>query len=130
MVRLDPLADALSAIKNAELVNKKYVYIFPTNKLIKAVLTILREHGYIKDFKAMTLNNKEFIRVELHGKIHEIGVIKPRHAVSWRDIGKWERQYLPSYTMGLLIVSTPKGVKTHAECRSEKIGGRLLAYVY
>ena len=130
MTLLDPLANALSAIKNAELVGKRTIYIFPASKLIKAVLTILKEHGYIKDFKPMILNKKEFIKVELHGKIHEIGVIKPRHASSWRELEKWERQFLPAYTMGLLIVTTPKGVKTHVECRSEKTGGRLLAYVY
>ncbi len=130
MVLLDPLANALSAIKNAELVGKRKVYIFPTSKLIKAILTILKEHGYIKDFKPKILNRKEFIEVELHGKIHEIGVIKPRHATSWRELENWERQYLPAYTMGLLIVSTPRGVKTHIECKKERIGGRLIAYVY
>ena len=130
MVLLDPLANALSAIKNAEMVGKNKVYIFPTNKLIKAVLTILKEHEYIKDFKPMILNKKEFIKVELHGKIHEIGAIKPRYATSWREIEKWERQFLPAYSMGLLIISTPKGVKTHIECKKEKIGGRLIAYVY
>jgi len=130
MTRLDPLADALSAIKNAEMVNKRTVYIFPTNKLIKAVLTILKEHGYIEDFKPMTLNKKEYIVVHLNGKIHEIGAIKPRYSVGWRDLEDWVRKYLPSYTMGLLIVSTPKGVKTHIECEKERIGGKLIAYVY
>ncbi len=130
MTRLDPLADALSAIKNAEMVNKRTIYIFPTNKLIKAVLIILKEHGYIEDFKPMTLNKKEYIVVHLNGKIHEIGAIKPRFSVSWRNLEEWVRKYLPSYTMGLLIVSTPKGVKTHIECEKERIGGKLIAYVY
>ncbi len=130
MTRLDPLADALSAIKNAEMVNKRTIYIFPTNKLIKAVLIILKEHGYIEDFKPMTLNKKEYIVVHLNGKIHEIGAIKPRFSVSWHNLEEWVRKYLPSYTMGLLIVSTPKGVKTHIECEKERIGGKLIAYVY
>ncbi|MCR8433013.1 MAG: 30S ribosomal protein S8 [Candidatus Korarchaeota archaeon] len=130
MTRLDPLADALSAIKNAEIVNKKTVYIFPANKLIKAVLLILKEHGYIEDFKSMTLNKKEYIIVHLNGKIHEIGAIKPRFSTGWQDLEGWIRKYLPAYTMGLLIVSTPKGLKTHIECVKERIGGKLIAYVY
>ena len=130
MTRLDPLADALSSIKNAEMANKKTVYIFPTNKLIKAILTLLKEHGYIEDFKPMNLNRKEYVVVQLNGKIHEIGAIKPRYAVGWRELEDWVRKYLPSYTVGLLIVSTPKGIKTHIECEKEEIGGRLVAYVY
>lgn len=130
MTRLDPLADALSAIKNAEMVNKRMIYIFPANKLVKAVLAILKEHGYIDDFKPMILNKKEYVVVHLNGKIHEIGAIKPRFSVGWRELEDWVRKYLPAYTMGLLIVSTPKGLKTHLDCTKERIGGKLVAYVY
>jgi len=46
------------------------------------------------------------------------------------DIENWEERYLPSRDIGVLIVSTPKGVVSHVDARSSKTGGRLLAYVY
>jgi small subunit ribosomal protein S8 len=46
------------------------------------------------------------------------------------DMEYWESQYLPAKNFGILIVSTSKGVISHAEARSEGIGGQLLGYVY
>lgn len=129
-MRLDPIADALSAIRNAEMVGKDTVYITPVSKLLKNVLKILKDHGYIEDYEYIENYRGGIIKVKLRGKIHNIGVIKPRFPVKWREIEMWERKYLPSYTMGLLIISTPKGVMTHEEAKKQKIGGRLIAYVY
>ena len=46
------------------------------------------------------------------------------------DMEYWESQYLPAKNFGILIVSTSKGVISHAEARGEGIGGQLLGYVY
>ena len=127
---LDPLADALSAIRNAELVGKGVIYLSPVSKLLKNVLKILKENGYIEDYEYIENYRGGVIKVKLNGKIHNIGVIKPRFPVKWREIEMWERKYLPSYTMGLLIISTPKGVMTHEEAKKQHIGGKLIAYVY
>jgi small subunit ribosomal protein S8 len=45
-------------------------------------------------------------------------------------IEQWEERYLPSRDVGVLIVSTPKGVVSHVDARTAKSGGRLLAYVF
>ena len=129
-MRLDPIADALSAIKNAEIVGKNIIYLAPASKLLRNVLKILKENGYIREYEYIENHRGGVIKVELKGKIHNIGAIKPRFSVKWREIELWERKYLPSYTMGLLIISTPKGLMTHEEAKKEKIGGRLIAYVY
>ena len=42
----------------------------------------------------------------------------------------WERQFLPAYTMGILLVSTSKGIMSHHEARTEGLGGVLVGYVY
>ena len=42
----------------------------------------------------------------------------------------WERQYLPAYSMGILVVSTSKGLMSHHEARVEGIGGVLVGYVF
>ncbi|HDD66367.1 MAG TPA: 30S ribosomal protein S8, partial [Nitrososphaeria archaeon] len=43
---------------------------------------------------------------------------------------KWEQQYLPSEDVGILIVTTSRGVMSHREARKLGIGGKLLGYVY
>lgn len=130
MVRLDPFADSLATIKNAEMVGKKVVYLHPASKLLRAVLKILKEYGYIEDFEYIENFRGGIFKVTLKGRIHNIGAIKPRFSVKWREIEEWERKYLPAYTMGLLIISTPQGVLTHEEAKKRRVGGRLIAYVY
>ena len=129
-MRLDPIADALSAIKNAEMVGKEVIYVSPTSKLLRGILKILREHGYIEDFEYIENHRGGIFKIKLRGRIHNIGAIKPRFPIKWKEIEQWERQYLPSYTMGLLIISTPQGVMTHLEAKEKRTGGRLIAYVY
>ena len=129
-MRHDPLADALTNIKNCEMVGKREVVIYPTSKLLGSVLKILKEHGYIENYEYIENNRGGIYRVILRGRIHDIKAIKPRFPVKFSEIEKWEQKYLPSWTMGLLIISTPKGVMSNEEAKKEKIGGRLIAYVY
>ena len=129
-MRHDPLADALTTLKNCDLVGKKEAYLYPASKLLGEVLRILKEHGYIEDYEYIENYRGGIYRVKLRGRIHKIGAIKPRFPVKYREIEKWEQKYLPSWTMGLLIISTPKGVMTNEEAKKQKIGGRLIAYVY
>ncbi len=129
-MRHDPVADALSAIKNAEMVGKEEIYVWPTSKLLRAILKILKEHGYIEDFEYIENYRGGIFKIKLRGRIHNIGAIKPRFPVKWSEIEMWERKYLPAYTMGLLIISTPQGVISHEEAKKRRIGGRLIAFVY
>jgi len=64
------------------------------------------------------------------GRINDCGVIKPRFPVKKNEFEKWEKRYLPSPDVGLLVISTSKGVMTHREAKELGIGGVLLAYVY
>jgi small subunit ribosomal protein S8 len=43
---------------------------------------------------------------------------------------EWEKKYLPSREVGLLVISSPNGVLSHKEAREKRIGGRLLAFIY
>jgi small subunit ribosomal protein S8 len=129
-MRLDPLADALSNIKNCEMVGKREVVIYPASKLLKGVLKILKEHGYIEDYKYYENHRGGVFKVILRGRIHDIKAIKPRFPVKHKEIEQWEQKFLPSWTMGLLIISTPRGIMTNEEAKKEGIGGRLIAYVY
>jgi len=127
---LDPLADALSTIKNAEMTGKPDCTLRPASKLIGNVLKVMKEKGYIGDFEFMDDGKSGNFKVQLKGKINKCGVIRPRHAVKNTDFEKWEKRYLPAKGFGSIILTTPDGVMTHSEARDNGIGGELLAYVY
>lgn len=126
---MDLLADALSAIKNAERVGKKKVEI-KASKLIGNVLRIMKERKYIKNFKFVREGNKKKFVVELHGKIVNCNVIKPRFSVNKKEFVKFEKRFLPAYDIGILILTTSKGVMDHNKAKEMGIGGKLLCYVY
>jgi small subunit ribosomal protein S8 len=126
----DPLADACSSIKNAENVSKKLVVINPASRLIGKCLRILQTHEYIGEFEIIEDGRNGKFKVQLIGKINKIGVIKPRSPIKAKDIEKIERKFLPAINFGILIMSTSKGVMSHIEAKKQKVGGRLLAYVY
>ncbi|MCE8424048.1 MAG: 30S ribosomal protein S8 [Candidatus Methanoperedens sp.] len=130
MMLLDPLADALSTIKNAEMTGKPDCTLRPASKLIGNVLKVIKEKGYIGDFEFIDDGKSGIFKVQLKGKINKCGVIRPRHAVKNTDFEKWEKRYLPAKGFGSIILTTPDGVMTHSEARNNGIGGELLAYVY
>jgi len=130
MSRNDPIADALINLKNNENASKKECSIRPASKLLKEILKILQEKGYIGTFEFIDDGREGIFKVELLGKINECRAIKPRYAVKKTDFEKFEKRYLPSYDIGTLIVSTPKGVTTHNKAKEMQTGGRLLAYIY
>jgi len=127
---LDPLADALSTIKNAEMTGKPDCTLRPASKLIGNVLKVMKEKSYIGDFEFIDDGKSGIFKVQLKGKINKCGVIRPRHAVKNTDFEKWEKRYLPAKGFGSIILTTPDGVMTHSEARDNGIGGELLAYVY
>jgi len=127
---LDPLANAFSKIMNAERARKKETVINPVSKLIIQSLEILKREGYIRDFEMVKEEGKLAVKVLLAGRINSCGPIKPRYSVKSGEFEKWEKRFLPAAEMGLLILTTSKGVMTHKEARRQGIGGKLLAYVY
>ena len=64
------------------------------------------------------------------GRINKCGSIKPRFPVKVNDFEDWEKKFLPSRNVGILVVSTSKGVIAHKEAGDKNVGGRLIAYVY
>ena len=126
----DPLANALSSIKNAEVKGKGTCDIQPSSKLIGRVLNLLKEKGYIKEFELIDNGKAGFFKVMLKGNINNCGVIKPRYPIKNDDLDRWESRYLPAQNFGLLILTTTKGIVSQDEARKDGIGGKLLAYVY
>lgn len=126
----DPLANIMSLILNNELKGKSECMIKPVSKIIKEVLRVMKDNGYVGGFKEIEDSKGNYIKLNLIGSINKCGVIKPRYSVKNREFEKFERRYLPAKDLGILFVSTPKGIMTHYESKSKRTGGRLLAYCY
>ena len=126
----DPLASSLSKIHNAEKVGKSDCSLRISSKLIKKVLTILNEEGYLGSFEEKKDSKGEWLIVNLIGKVNNCGAIKPRHALDLESYEKFEKRYLPARNFGVLLVSTSQGLITHIQAKEKKIGGKLIAYCY
>ncbi len=126
----DTLANALSAIKTSEDRGKPIARIRPASNLVKHVLLLLQQQGYVKEFEFIEDSQGNAFTVTLNGSINSCGVIRPRFSVKATDWEKYEERFLPARGVGLLIVSTPQGVLTHSQAKARHTGGRLLAFVY
>ena len=126
----DPLANSMSLMLNNELIGKSECLIKPISKVMKILLSIMKENGYVGDFEEVEDSKGNYIKLNLIGGINKCGVIKPRYSVKGNDYEKFEKRYLPAKDIGILFVSTPRGIMTHYDAKSKKTGGRLLAYCY
>lgn len=126
---VDRFADAINQIKTNERIGREECVLRST-KLIKAVLDVMKSESYISGYEEFTDGKFKRIRIKLANRINGIGVVKPRFAVSYRTIQKYEMRYVPSRDFGVLIISTPKGIMTNRGIKEAHIGGRLIAYVY
>ncbi|RLE51346.1 MAG: 30S ribosomal protein S8 [Candidatus Methanomethylicota archaeon] len=130
MTMMDTLANALATIMNNEVRGKKECIIMPASKLIANVLRVMQKYGYIGEIEYIDDGRSGKIRVQLLGRINRCGAIKPRFPVKYKKIEDWEKQYLPARDIGILIISTSKGIMSNREVKQQRIGGILLAYVY
>ncbi len=126
----DPLADAMSLMLNNEIVGRSDCLLKPSSKLMKELLKVMKDNGYIADFKEIEDGRGNYVQLVLNGGINKCGVIKPRYSVKNNEFEKFERRFLPAKDFGIIFVSTPKGVMTHYDAKSKKLGGKLLAYCY
>lgn len=126
----DPLANVMSLILNNEVIGKSDCLIKPVSKIVKEILRVMKENGYVGGFKEVEDSRGNYISLTLTGNINKCGVIKPRYSVKSNNFENFERRYLPAKDVGVLLVSTPKGIMTHYDAKSKKTGGRLLAYCY
>ena len=129
-MQFDPLNDALTKIFNAEQAGKYNVDLSPASKLLGSVLEIMQTSGYVGEIEKNDDGRGGKYIVQLRGAINHCGVVKPRHSVRRQEFDKWEGRYLPAQDFGLLILTTNSGVMHHKEAKENRIGGKLLAYVY
>lgn len=130
MTSMDPLSNALSTINNNETRHKRECVIWPASKLVGQVLRVMQKNGYIGEFEYVDDGRSGKFKVQLLGRINKCGAVRPRFSVKLQDMEQWEKRYLPASNIGLLILTTPRGVISHREAKETRLGGQLLAYVY
>ncbi|MEJ2698068.1 MAG: 30S ribosomal protein S8 [Desulfuromonadales bacterium] len=132
MAMTDPIADMLTRIRNAGLAKHQKLDL-PSSNLKVAVATVLRDLGYIKNFKTISDNKQGVLRVYLkfdednRHVIHEIKRIStPGRRVY---VGKDEIPMVKN-GLGCAILSTSKGVLADAAAREAEVGGEVLCTVW
>ncbi len=119
----DILSDGLNQIMNAKRSRKDKVRVV-ASRFFLDVLELAKREGYIASYKT------EGNHVEIAFQLHECKTIKPRFHVTVEEIEKYMRRYLPSRHLGMLVISTSKGLLTHREALDQGIGGSLIAYFF
>jgi small subunit ribosomal protein S8 len=131
-MRSDPVADLLTRIRNASRAEHEKVDI-PASKLKVRVAEILKEEGFIKNYRVLEDDKQGTLRVYLkYGQANEkmisglVRVSSPGRRVYVTH------DKIPTILagMGVTIVSTSRGVVTDREARKQKVGGEVLAYVW
>ena len=126
----DPIADMLTRIRNAQMVEKATVSM-PASKVKAAIAQVLQDEGYIDGFKVKSADGKNELEIALK---YYAGrpVIERIERVSKPGLRIYRgRDALPQVQngLGVAIVTTPKGVMTDRKARATGVGGEVLCYV-
>ena len=128
----DTIADMLTRIRNANQMRYETVEV-PSSNIKKEVAKILKEEGYIKDYKVKDDNTGGTIVLTLKYTDKKERVITGLKRISkpgLRVYAKAEEVPKVLNGLGIAIISTSKGIMTDKEARKENIGGEVLAYIW
>ena len=127
----DPIGDMISRIKNAQARNHKKVEL-PSSNFKSKIANILKNEGFIKDYKIVEEEKKQVLSLEL--KYHSGNPV----ISNFERVSKPGRRIFSSADslpkinngLGIAIVSTPKGVMTDMDARKQKVGGEIICKVF
>ncbi len=127
----DPVGDLITRIRNAHMRGRSKT-LSPASTLRARVLQVLKDEGYIRDFREIESEGRKELEIELKyfegaPAIQEIQrVSKPGRRVysSIKDLR------LVRNGLGISIISTPKGVMSDNAARDANVGGEVLCEVY
>ena len=131
-MKSDPIADLLTRIRNASRAEHEKVDI-PASKLKSRIVEILKDEGFIKNFRLLEDGKQGTLRVYLkYGAGNEkmiSGLVRVSTPGRRVYVG---HDKIPSILggMGVALLSTSRGVLTDREARKQKAGGEVLAYVW
>ena len=127
----DPIADMLTRIRNANVMRYKEVEV-PASKIKIEIARILKEEGFISDYKIKKNNIQDNIVLYLKysGKERVITGLKRISKPGLRVYAKAEEIPTVLSGLGIAIISTSKGLMTDKDARKASLGGEVLAYIW
>ena len=128
----DPIADMLTRIRNAIMVNKDTVEV-PSSNMKKAIADILLEEGYISDLKLVEdgYSGKLLITLKYVGKKQSvINGLKRISKPGLRSYSGVEDMPKVLDGLGIAILSTHKGIMTDRKAKAANVGGEVLCYIW
>ena len=127
----DPIADMLTRIRNANGMRYKEVEV-PASKMKNEIARILKEEGFIVDYKVKKNNIQNILVLSLK-YVDKERVITGLKRISKPGLRVYvNASEVPSVLngLGIAIISTSKGVMTDKEARAKSLGGEVLAYIW
>ena len=127
----DPIGDMIARIKNATTRNYKKVEI-PSSKFKTKIADVLKNEGYIIDYKVESNEGKNFILINLKYNSGNpvINSIQRVSKPGRRIFSSAESLPKVSNGLGIAIISTPKGVMTDQDARKNQVGGEIICKVF
>ncbi len=128
----DPIANALTTIRNASRIKKESADI-PASKVIKSILEIFKQEGYIDNYRHIEDKQQGILRVYFKFNLEKEPAITGLRRISKPG----SRVYLKSTKLpkvlnglGLAVVSTSQGLLSDAAAREQKLGGEVICYIW
>ena len=127
----DPIGDMIARIKNAQIRGQKKVSL-PSSKFKIKIAEVLKEEGFILDFKSDKNESKSLLTIELKYNLGNpvINVIERVSKPGRRICSSAESLPKINNGLGIAIISTPKGVMTDINARKQKVGGEIICKVF
>lgn len=130
---IDTISDVLTRIRNAIMIKHQIVQI-PSTKISVAIVTILKEEGFIEEFEIYKENYKKYLLLSLKyiGKTRK-PVISKLKRISKPGLRVYSNsKNLPVILnhLGISIISTSKGILTNRKAKELGIGGEVLCYIW
>lgn len=128
----DPIADMLTRIRNANAMRYKEVEV-PSSKIKVEIARILKEEGFISDYKMKKNNVQDVIVLSLKYGENKERVITGLKRISKPGLRVYAKAMdVPRVLngLGIAIISTSKGIMTDKMARNASLGGEVLAYIW
>ena len=128
----DTIADMLTRIRNANQMHYEEVKV-PASNVKKEIARILKEEGFINDYKIVDNDAQGSIQITLKYTDKKERVINGLKRISKPGLRVYvQKNEVPKVLngLGIAIISTSKGIMTDKEARKENIGGEVIAYIW
>jgi small subunit ribosomal protein S8 len=128
---IDPIADALSKIKNATRAQKETVEI-KWSKLLEDLVAVLKREGYVSNFRKLSIAERAYLRVYLRYNKDKKPFIKRIERFSKPGLRVYmkSKQLCAKGHFGTVILTTSKGIFTDKEAKEKNLGGEPLCLIY